>query len=121
MIRSKNRSARRLLQRKLFVTESAQQSTLANRKGRKIKKLATLKKPPNCLTKASAKLQLLLRRLQPRSVVLWRLVVVLLLQVLLRQPAPTPPAAAAPLLRIINTLPYTVVHIITSLHQKISQ
>jgi hypothetical protein len=101
--------------------KSAQQSTLANCKGREIKKLATLKKPPNCLTKASARLQLLLRQLQPRSVVLWRLVVVLLLQVLLRQPAPIPLAAAATLLGIIGPLPYTVVDINTSLHQKISR
>jgi hypothetical protein len=53
--------------------------------------------------------------------VLWRLVVVLLLQVLLRQLAPTPPAAAAPLLGIIDFSLYTVVYMITSLHYKISR
>ena len=67
----------------MFITESArksvQQLTLANCKGRRIKKLAALKKPPNCLTKASAKLQLLLRRLQLKSVVLLYLIIVLLL------------------------------------------
>jgi hypothetical protein len=84
---------------------------LAKLKDSRINKLATLKKPVNCLIKGSAKLQKHLRHLQPKSVVLRSLEVVQLLQRLLRLAALTQPAAAAPRHYITSAIGRRIAHI----------
>jgi hypothetical protein len=75
-----------------------------------IKKLATLKKPPNCLTIASAQLYRLLHQERSKSVVLQVLVVMLLHLNLHASRAPTPHAAAEQPLYIINLYRGTLSH-----------